>query len=513
MVLTFLAVAPRTDVQAAESVASLPPAGVRIDGNPIEWLDRLPQLTPTSAAPAIRPARIWLAESEEGLIIAGQAGGPPPVFAVSATDLATADHLVLSVTLVDDLPLPKVGWSNPVGPVELDSAEDCARLDDLADDPLAVAECKRWYAAQLAYRQAFRRLFTRQWQLAPGMVAETLAQPAFIGLAPPAREGLHPLAPRGRPIARFATVAGSGYGFEILLPWEALPPASGLELGKLNLKLDAVAAQPAPVAGQHSTKPATADRQSEVPPAGYPVRLDPPRRWRIGPCDYPLEAADAWNQRWLPAFFLPSAGAEIGEIFIIENQTTETRTDFEAISPVVVATRVFSREIAPAVVVCGPSLAVRRGEVRTLHRSLTVRPGFKVKALADGWLLVDGPYSGITGRVAGGSCGACPTISLDVLFLPKATTGLPGLAFSDAWAIEGDDMEPGGSRDARVFIDGDLTTVTAWEADVADTGGRLVWTRVRHCYDAAIQAFKECGRHTDSSPPVDVGRPPDEPRL
>lgn len=503
VVLATAMAAPPRPLAAAEVVATLPPAGVRIDGDPGEWLERPPHLAIAAPPSAGRPLRVWFAESADGLIIAGQAGGPPPGFAATPGDLPRADHLFLWIALADDVPLPKIGWSNPVGAVELESADDCARLEDFAGEPLAVAGCKAWHGEQVAYRRAFRRLFARAWRMAPGIAVETLATPAFASLDPARREALQPLAPKGRPVAGFAPVAGNGYGFEVVVPWDALPPAASLDIARLRVGIEAVT--PAPASAATAAAPWSAE-------AGHVVRLDPPRRWRIGRCAYPLEAADAWEQQRLPAYFLPTAGSEVDWVFVVENPPIDARTDLEAASPVVSVVRFFGREIAPAVVVCGPPLAVRRGAEQSFEKTTTLRPGFRVQAVADGWLLADGPYLGVP-RHIGGDCGGCPAVSLQVLFLPKAVAPAV-IAFAESWPLDDDGGEGGDAVQGRVSIDAAMTTIHVWEAERSE-GATVtpVWTRIRYCYDGVSHLFAECGRTPGSPPPADLPRPPAEPTL
>ena len=52
--------------------------GLTIDGDAGEWLDKPPSLLLQPLASGARSGRVWLAESEDGLIVAGRVGGPTP---------------------------------------------------------------------------------------------------------------------------------------------------------------------------------------------------------------------------------------------------------------------------------------------------------------------------------------------------------------------------------------------------------------------------------------------------
>ncbi len=497
----------------AETLAGAPPANLTIDGDPSEWPERAGVLTLLPTSPAARGGRVWVAEAADGLIIGGRVTGPAPEFAKTPSDMAVGDHVELWVALIDEVPLPKVGWGNQFGPVELDSPDSCKTLEELSDDANAIADCRSWYGEQQTYRRQFRKLFVRQWQLAPGVAAETYAQPAFAQLPKEARDLLTPLAPPAGPgqlpTARFAPVADGGYGFEIALPWTAFPPSATLDLSRLRLMVDVFS----PGTGSGSYGPfatTAADRKYGDVSTFNLIRLDPLKHWRIARCSYPLTADDQWGERQLPAYFMPRGSDEVNEIFVIENYATGYQYTPEGFSPVVTATKFFNQEITPEVTVCGPPFAVRRGSATSFVGDLTLAAGGRVKPVPGGWLIARGPYVGMVNRFGSGACGACPLIGLQVLFLP-AGEGPPTVAFSDAWLIEDEDVHDGAGRNARVTLSDDLMTITAWEGDAPDDQPKLIWTRSRKCYDAATHLFADCGREENVKPPADIPLPPDEP--
>lgn len=513
LVASLLLVAGGCPAAWAEVVAGPPPANLALDGDPGEWTDRPVSFTLTPTTPSARTGRVWVAQSADGVIIAARIAGPAPQFAKSPEEMAGGDHVELWVALADQPPLPKIGWGNQFGPVELGSADDCAKRDEIADDRNAIEDCRAWYAQQQAYRRQFRKLFVRQWQMAPGIVSETFARPAFAQIPDEAKKQIAALAPAtaagSLPAVRFAPVSDGGYGVEIAVPWAAFPPSATVDLSRLRLMLDVFS----PGAGGSNygafatTSP---DRKfGEVSTLGT-VRLDPARRWRIGRCGYPLSADDQWGEQTLPGYFLPVGGEQVNDIFIIENFAAGYQYAPGGYSPVVTSTRFFSQEVAPDLILCGPPLAVRRGGKTSFVDATDLLPGQRIRPVAGGWLAAQGPYVGTVSRFGSGMCGACPLISLQVLFLPAADAP-PSIAFGDSWLVEEEDVKQGLGRNARVTISDDLATITAWEAEAAEDEPKVIWTRVRQCYEPAKHSYIECGREENAKPPLDVPMPPDEP--
>ncbi len=502
----FVAAAIPATVAAADVVIGPVEGGLTVDGDVGEWLDKPPSLLlqPTEGG---RGGGVWLAESDDGLIVAGRIGGPSPHFPASAAEWGSGDHVELAVSLVEDVPLPKIGWTDESGPVDLATAEDCARLETLADDANAVADCEAWYREQAAYRRQFRELFLRRWRLAPGLVEESLARRSFVALPVAAREALKPLAPKGAPVARFMTPTDSGYSFEVLVPWDALPPSPVLELSHLRLAVDAVSAG---AGGDGPVATTASERRPQEETGSMPAaRLEPPRRWRLSRCGYPLEGLDSSGTSRLPGFFLPTACPDAASIFIIENPARGDGPVPDGFSPGITTTTFFTQSLAPDIAVCGPPLAVRRGETVTRLADVSVSPGLKVHPVKGGWLIADGPYTGEGGPYASDECDGCLLISLRVFYV-AAVGGAPVTAFDDAWPIEDAEVTADAGRNARVTVQPDLTVIDAYEADVEERG-HLEWDHVRHCYDADVHLFKECGRWPKAAPPAGIARPPEAP--
>lgn len=513
LLLALLVVCAAMRPSHAQVIVGPPPANLTIDGDPGEWGSQPASLMVVPKSPAAREGRAWVAQSADGLIIAARIGGPPPHFAKAAAELDGGDHLEVWVALVDDPKLPKIGWGNQFGPVELDSQDACAAREEFADDRNAITECRAWFAGQEAYRRQFRKLFVRQWKIAPGVVAETLARPAFAALPKAAQEQIIALAPsaapENTPTARFTPVSDGGYGVEIAIPWSAFPPSPSLDLARLRLMVDVVSPRAAngddgPVA---TTSP---ERRSGDVTTLNLLQLEPTRQWRIGGCGYPLSADDQWSQRTLPAYFLPVIGDQVNEIFVIENSASGSQYAADGYSPVITTTRFFSQAVAPELLLCGPPLAIRRGAKSEFAADLSLFPRPGIRPVTGGWLVADGPYVGAASRFGSGVCGACPLISLQVLFLP-ASDGPPMVAFSDSWIVEDEDVNGGAGRNARVTVSDDLKTITAWIGETAEDQAKVAWTRLRECYEPAKHTFIDCGVDENAKPPVDIPMPSDEP--
>ena len=322
-----------------------------------------------------------------------------------------------------------------------------------------------------------------------------------------AADALKPLAPNGAPVARFMTATDSGYSFESSCPGTtaafagpgALPP-SPLRRGGLG-EHQRRRGRGGDGFGAPAARRGEGDDASAAGPAAalaaQRLRLSPrrPQQLRCGP-GAGLFSADG---RCRGRQHLHHRESDGGDGPLSDGFSPRDRND-----------DLFTRIPAPDIAVCGPPLAVRRGEKLASLADVSVSPALKVHPVKDGWLLADGPYTGEGGRYANNECGGCVLISLRVFYL-AAEGGVPVTAFDDAWSIEDDDVAAGAGRNARVTVHPDLTAIDAYEADVVDERGRLKWSHVRHCYDADAHVFKECGRWPKAPPPGGLAMPPEQP--
>ena len=402
-------------------------AGFVLDGALKEWTKQSPTLSLIPKSAGARPGTVWIAQSPKGLVIAGRVKGPPPVFAKSAEDMPNGDHVEIWAAIVEKVPLPPIGaHSSMDGATELRTPEDCQEDDT----------CKTWFADQVQHRRLLPRLFARQWQLAPGVAVETYAKPAFEGMRAEAREAYQYLSPRGLPKTRFIATPSDGYGFETVIPWEALPPSNRLNLDRMRVMVDVFSPGNQGKYGAFSTT-SKIRRHGRVSTMNA-VALSPSRHWRLSACGYPLEEKNFWGRigsqgtepynkpRKLPAYFLPAEKGEITTRLAFDNDWIGRFWSPQGISPVVITTEFFSQKLAAGLTICGPGLAVRHGNQVNFGKGFRFEPNFKSKKVAGGWLLVGG-WNGFF-RDPEGQCGACEDKYLNMIFIPEAA-GPPSSAF------------------------------------------------------------------------------------
>ncbi|NJO67469.1 MAG: hypothetical protein HC826_00255 [Rhodospirillales bacterium] len=509
--LAFLSLITPAVKPAMATAIGQAPDNLVFDGDPAEWRETAAVMTLLPTSPKARGGHVWVAQAADGLIVAGRVTGPSPTFPTTADAIWSGDHLELSLALIDEVPLPLIGWGNQFGPVELETAESCAAVEDLADSPNSVSECQTWYNEQQSYRRQLRKLFVRRWQLAPGITIETLAAPAFASLPDEAKAAALTLAPSetasNAPTTRFATTAEGGYSFEIAIPWSALPPSPTLDLSEIRMMVDVLS----PGTDREREGPlatTSGERKGEDVETFNLLRLAAVKQWDVTRCRYPLNGEDQWTEQKLPAYFFPANSSEISELFVLENDAAGYQYAPAGYSPAVEMIRFFSETIAPDLTLCGPPVALRRGNDSSFSRDLSLSRVSSIKRVEGGWLIADGPYLGSASRFGSGACGACPLIGLQVLYLPE-TKGQPSVAFADAWLIEDEDITEGLGRNARVQVSDDLTTITAWEGETPADARKMIWTRIRQCYDPSTHLFEECGQEEGVTPPIQVPLPPD----
>lgn len=265
-----------------------------------------------------RTGSVSVRVTTEGLTITGSVAGGPPNFATRPEDMAKSDHVELWIAPVTAPALPPLGWGSQFGIVTGKTAKDCPDLaKQYRSDP---EKCIQWFQSMPGYRARFRRLFVRQYQLAPGVAVESFAEPAFAEIVSKFDQRqasrLEPLRPKVMPTLR-SRETDAGYSFEIRAPWAALPPVNDLKLNSLGIAVD--------VFSTHSGAPATQPFSTTSPkrkwgePSSFGVVvLRPERRYMLTRCEYPLEAEDLHSTRH-PAWFIPTASAGVRKVFVIQN--------------------------------------------------------------------------------------------------------------------------------------------------------------------------------------------------
>jgi hypothetical protein len=230
-----------------------------------------------------RRGRLWILNTGNGLLIAGDIEGGRPDFPADQSSLLAKDHVEVWLAADVDPVLPPIGWGNQFGQNALErGAHSCeGYLNDATvpadNSPESVQKCRERAAQQQKYRSYFQRLFLRQWLLVPGYAIESFAAPAYDQIVSRfAGDGVpSTLNPHGTPEFQYSP-SSNGYRFQILIPYVAFPPLPSLELRDLRLLVDVFsAAKPGKKMGSFSSS--SPSRLWGNPGTFNGLRLNPPR--------------------------------------------------------------------------------------------------------------------------------------------------------------------------------------------------------------------------------------------
>jgi hypothetical protein len=371
-----------------------------------------------------RHGQLWINTAyDRQLYITGSVDGEQPDFPRTKEQILSKDHVEVWLSATPDVDLPEIGWGNQFDDVTLpkgaDSCEEWAKdIQGVADE---VKKCKDWVAQQSAYRSRLKRLFLREWLLTPDYGIESFATPAYEEIQKRysnlGDEVPEILKPHGK-VQMYFFPEQFGYSFEILIPFEALPPLSSLNAGELYLEVDVVkAAHEGKQVGAYSVS--SAKREYGKPETFNVLRLDPPLYFSLTPCTLPLAGTDK-RGGYHPAWFIPVTGPEPRyqtDTFILVNDPAGYRYEPEGLSPKVRETHYFWQGGGPGEWVCGPHLTYKKGNSSTSYPYNISQEGFEIKRLPGGELLLKtGPrvwYS----EFGSGQCGACPRTDLRIFGL------------------------------------------------------------------------------------------------
>lgn len=363
--------------------------------------------------PGARSGSMHIAGAKEGLVVRGEIGGGPPDFAKTAAAMPQKDHVEIWVAASSDPELPEIGWGNQFGMMT-------CKGEELTDE--AKKACPKFTRDMTAYRRQFRRLFVRQFQLAPDIAAETFATPAYNDIATryakQAADQLVGMKPSGLPNFT-AQPSATGYSFTAVVPWSALPPVNALKLEKLRVMVDVFSATTGAASSQpYSTTSST--RKYGDPATFTAVQLDAPMAFDITTCRYDLKTSDIYADEH-PAWFFPNATGTLNVTFSIQNSARGYQYEPEGLSPGVVFTHYFEKQAAPGATICGPSLALAaNGKIERSDFEVDEK-NVETRALPDGSLLIkSGPTESTKSAFGSGACGSCPVISFSVYKAPAS---------------------------------------------------------------------------------------------
>lgn len=221
------------------------PAGFSLDGGITEWAKTPAQLELGPASQVAGrsrveggsdlTARIWLAFTSQGLMVAGSVVDDAVFWPQEEGDLLSSDHLEIWLGF-PGVTMPELGFGSQWGWTDLPSPEVCAEAE-LGDENEQQA-CKSWVRQQLTNRGHYSRLFVRQFLLAPEGVTEAYWQPVRQGLAGDSWLVEATNCCSGS-TSRFLRTA-DGYSFEALLAHESWPATHSLPVLEARMLVDLV---------------------------------------------------------------------------------------------------------------------------------------------------------------------------------------------------------------------------------------------------------------------------------
>ncbi len=397
-----------------------------------------------------RNGQISITSSASGLLIEGKVDGP--------ATLSPKDHVEVWIASEPVAKLPPIGWGNQFGETDLKSETDCP-----------TDSCKAWFRKQLKYREQFKRLFVRQWQLMPSQTVESYAKPAADNikaklLAPAVNDGVR--------------MSSAPNTFHITVPYSAFPPWPSLEVKEVWLMVD--------VFGPASFSTTAPHRKWGDPATFNHLTIDHPLQVQLSPCAYPLPQPDLFgNQQPTFVYPVPAATKVINQVVTVLNYTAGYQDDPTGPSPTEELRTVFSRSTTSGASVCGPNLAFSKGAVNVKTDQVISDQGFDTKVLADGWTLVKtGPRADYS-PFGSGECGACARAQLKVYAISpegKVDNAL------DIYEMVGNETEAA-----------DLDFTKDWNTANFYAEGDDGWTATAYCLKAHM--YKACGQKKHVTPP------------
>lgn len=451
---------------------------------------------------------LWIRSVYQSLLIVGKVDGRQPDFPRTKAEILSKDHIEVWIAGSKEVGLPELGWGDQFEDTLLPKGqESCAELTKNAVDPFeSERECRGWVATQERYRRQLKRIFLRQWLLAPDLETEAYATPAFekiekefsgLGDKIPVE-----LKPQGEP-RMFLFPDPSGYWFEISVPFDAFPPWPNLQLGQIYLLVDVFgAAPPGKVNGAYSTS--SGSRVYGDAKTFNEARLEVPETFRLTPCELPLMGTDK-RGNYHPAWFLPLAVTaeheNAAETFVVVNDPAGYRYGPAGLSPTVRPTNYFWLGAGPGKWVCGPSLTYRAGDDSKSFPYKIAKEGLDVRRLEDGHLLIKtGPrvwYS----EFGSGQCGVCPWTDLRIFDLG------PDLSLRPALSL-GDMIGPPNLLSEDFKVSAGWLKITQYELKGNEDNSAETWSSVAWCLseknesqNSRAYVYEKCAEKDNAEPP------------
>ena len=458
--------------------------------------------------PSARSGDISISEDDTGMLISGAIDGSKPIWPENASsDMSTHDHIDLWISDGTDARFPPIGWGNQFGNPTLDSANDCdLNAKDGLDNPLSdPAKCKIWFADQVKFRDQFKKLFYRQWHIAPNISREDYASPAFDSLPGYVQEELAMLKPNGSPTISITDdpTGKHAYTFTIKIPWNILPPIQSLNMNKLNMLVDIFS--PSTDNGQSEHYSSISDSAATNDSRAFKmVALPKPKQYSITSCKYKLSdngdfSAPSFSDRAVPYIF-PSDNQNIDTDFMVDNMIHgyQYNPDASSTSPTAYSLGYFEKEIGAGDSICGPKLAYRNGSNIIYSDTIATSSSIEAKRISDDGVLVkSGPFS-FSSYYGSGQCGACTRGKFTIVYfdLKNSTTTT---AFSFETVFD--------SNDVDFDIAKDWMKITEYDYDqpIGDKEPfdykNYVWSSTDYCFNGKTHTYDQCGHMDKASPP------------
>jgi hypothetical protein len=483
-------------------------------GNVDVFSNQPPDLTLIPQRPGARQGRLWIRNDGYALRIAGEVDGDPPDFPRNKNWILSKDHIEVWLAATADVPMPDIGWGNQSQEMTLPEGEDsCADIAQKSgknqDDPAKlVARCQRWVRTQERYRKAFKRLFVRQWLLTEVYAIEAFATPAYdeittkyAGDQAEDQEQIPTiLKPQGKVqmwwMPAYQT-GKTGYTFQIQIPYSAFPPLHTLQLSDLRLMVDVYSAAPeGEKFGPFSST--SANRRYGSPQTFNLLRLKPARAFQMTACDLGLTEEDAYGNQH-KGWFIPKVGyqwEQESDDFIIVNEARGSAYDYDGLlSPIIRPIHHFwtAANKEGTAIICGPSLAYRRGASFREYDVRTTEAGFETRHLQNGDLLIKvGPDERGSEFGSSGECGACPRAEMRIYALN------PKLKLSEALNLY--EIVDGSQNEAVDFsVSPDWSTVTEYVEGPYREDKEPLWSSVTYCLKGS--KYEKCDEKTNVQPP------------
>ncbi len=388
-----------------------------------------------------------------------------------------------------DLNLPPIGWGNQFGHNTLNTQDSC--LSEKADNTHQIVdnidECKKWYQKQIKFREEFKKLFVRQWQMNSDTVGEKYASVAYSALSDYTKDNLKTLRPTSTPTIKFSDNKINGdYTFEIHIPWESLPPMSSLTLKDINIFISLSDLEEKDIKYQTMTLPSS-------------------REYYITSCKYELGnnygvSKPIFSDLAVP-YIIPSKNLNINKTIMIDNTTDGYQYDPNASSTSPTAYEIdnyFEKNISRGETICGSQLSfIKNNKIIKTDISVSSTT-LGIKHISNDEILVkNGPYS-FYSYYGVGQCGMCVRGALNITYM-NMLTGTSTTSYNFYTVFDANDVDFVISPDWKKLIKYEFgpkeEAVDRYDSD------KYIWTSISYCYNDTAHIYEECASNKNATPP------------